>query len=356
MIPRIRPFARSWRAVELSARNTLRQADRSNGRLRVPQFVAFSYIFHLSRVNHDRCRSRPIHVREVTGPCVLRKASDHFWKDPSRQATGEADCRRKHNLQCGANGRIVAQKSRTAYGIQPYLVYSLQKELLWGLLMPRLSSFASWNIEHFSGNQNRFDRVVTFLNTVGPADAASANGDSPPDVFAVQEVRSSTVVYNEFTSRMPGHQFFITVTPDSPLDILVGVNRNFTAFYEQRTELQSGMPTLRPGALVSLPINGENYSLLFLHLKAFDKPVGWGLRDDMIHHIRRLKRALDNVAGQDANFIAMGDINNVGLNVTFADNDMTEREELTRYDRVFNARNMSLVVKDLNETFWNGPG
>ncbi|MEM8974912.1 MAG: hypothetical protein AAGD43_22865 [Pseudomonadota bacterium] len=222
--------------------------------------------------------------------------------------------------------------------------------------MPRLFSFASWNIEHFAGNQTRFDRVVTFLNSVGPPDGANARGDSPPDVFSVQEVRSSTIVFNEFVTRMPSHQFFITVAPDSPLNILVGVSRNFTAFYEQRTELQAGMPTLRPGALVTLPINGANYSLLFLHLKAFDKPVGWGLRDDMIHHIRNLKRALDGVAGQDANLIAMGDINNVGLNVTFADNDMTEDAELARYDRIFNARNMSLAPKDRNETLWNGPG
>jgi hypothetical protein len=222
--------------------------------------------------------------------------------------------------------------------------------------MPRLFSFASWNVEHFFGKETRFENVVTFLNSVGPPDTTNANGDSPPDVFSVQEVRSSATVFNEFVTRMPSHQFFITVTPKSPLDILIGVSRNFTAFYEQRTELQSGLPALRPGALVTLPINGENYSLLFLHLKAFDKPVGWGLRDDMIHHIRNLKRSLDGVAEKDANLIALGDINNVGLNVTFADNDMTEEEELARYDRVFSARNMSLVPKDHDETLWNGPG
>jgi hypothetical protein len=198
---------------------------------------------------------------------------------------------------------------------------------------------------------------VNFLNSVGPD---AANGPSPPDVFGIQEVQSSTAVFNAFVSMMPTHQFFITVTDRSPIDILVGVNRNFTAFYEQRTELQSGQPSLRPGALVSLPINGENYSLLFLHLKAFSKPVGWGLRDDMVNHIRNLKRALDNVAqnvvGHDANFIALGDYNNVGLNVTFAPNDMSGQEEIDRYDRVFNVRDMSVLPKDHNETLWNGLG
>ena len=212
--------------------------------------------------------------------------------------------------------------------------------------MAKLYSFASWNIEHFSGKQDRFDRVVQFLVDVGT-----------PDVFAIHEVRSSGVVFNEFTSRMPDHQFFITVTPNSPMDILVGVNRKFTAFYEQRTELQSGMPSLRPGALVTIKAGGENHTLLFLHLKAMDKPVGWGLRDDMVHHIRNLKKALDGGAPSgSANFIAMGDYNNVGLNVTFAGNDMSDDEELARYEKVMEARKMVLVPKDINETLWNGPG
>lgn len=222
--------------------------------------------------------------------------------------------------------------------------------------MARVFSFASWNIEHFAGKPERFNRVIDFLNSVGPPDAADANGNSPPDVFGIQEVKSSFTVFTEFTSRMPSHNFSITVAPGSPLNILVGVNRNLTAMFENRTELQSKVPTLRPGALISFPIGAENYSLLFLHLKAFDKPVGWGLRDDMIHHIRSLKKSLDENNNQDANFIAMGDINNVGLNVTFANNDMTEADELSRYNTVFNARNMSVVPKDINETLWNGIG
>jgi hypothetical protein len=46
--------------------------------------------------------------------------------------------------------------------------------------MARLFSFASWNIEQFVGNQTRFDRVVTLLNSVGPPGAANASDDSPP--------------------------------------------------------------------------------------------------------------------------------------------------------------------------------
>lgn len=223
--------------------------------------------------------------------------------------------------------------------------------------MARLFSFASWNVEQFAGKPERVEKVVDFINSVGPPDAADANGNSPPDVFGIQEVRSNFKVFTEFTNRMPTHNFSVTVAPDSPQNIMVGINKDLSpAMFETRTEIQSKMPTLRPGALISFPLDGENYSLLFLHLKAFDKPVGWGLRDDMVHHIRNLKKALDQNNGQDANFIAMGDINNVGLDVTFADNDMSEDEELARYDTIFNARNMSLIPKDLNETLWNGTG
>ena len=83
------------------------------------------------------------------------------------------------------------------------------------------------------------------------------NENGPPDVFGIFEVQSSTKVISEFTRRMPSHQFFITATLRSPIDTLVGVNRNFTAFYEQRNELASGMPTLRPGARVTLLLRGE---------------------------------------------------------------------------------------------------
>ena len=210
--------------------------------------------------------------------------------------------------------------------------------------MAKLFSFASWNIEHFAGRQDRFDLVV---------DELTANG--PPDVFGIFEVQSSTTVYNEFTSRMSSHQFYITVTPRSPMDTLIGVNRKFTAYYEQRNELTSGMPSLRPGALVTLRINNDNYTLLFVHLKAMNIPVAWGLRDDMVGHIRNLKKTLDKLANTEANFIALGDFNAVGLNVTYTDNDMSAIDELNRYTNVLGVKHLKLVPKDQPATLWNGP-
>jgi len=216
--------------------------------------------------------------------------------------------------------------------------------------VPRVFSFAAWNVRQFGGNdQPRIQRIVEFLRDDTPRVAA-------PDVFAIFEVRSSTAVFNAFTSAMPNYQFFITVTPDSPLDTLVGVRNGITAFHEQREEFDAGVPSLRPGSLVTLVINQTNYSMLFLHLKAMSSPRGWGLRDDMVHHIRNLRRALDGAANGAANLIAIGDYNTVGLNVTYAPNDVTGPEEVERYRRVFAARDMIEVEKDQDATLWGGPG
>jgi hypothetical protein len=80
---------------------------------------------------------------------------------------------------------------------------------------------------------------------------------------------------------MPEHHVFITEYPGD-MNILVGCRDGTTAFVTQRNEIQSDMPTLRPGALVSVTVGGELFSILFLHLKSFDTPRSWGLRDDMI--------------------------------------------------------------------------
>jgi len=116
---------------------------------------------------------------------------------------------------------------------------------------------------------------------------------------------------------------------------------------------------LRPGALVTLTINDEFYSLLFLHIKSSPDPHSWGLRDDMIGHVIGLKRALDKASGsspEGANFICMGDLNTMGMNVTYSDKDMTGAEELKRYARRLSPKNMELLPKNSDHTWWAGSG
>ena len=209
--------------------------------------------------------------------------------------------------------------------------------------MAKLFSFASWNVEHFVNNRDRIKENIQFIS------------ESNPDVFAVFEVEGKDV-FGSFVELMPTHNFFITEDL-SKMATLVGVNRQLTAFVTQRQELKSKVPTLRPGALITLTIKDEYYSVLFVHMKSSPDPHSWGLRDDMIGHVLGLKRALDKTPGappHGANFICMGDLNTMGMNVTYSDKDMTGAEELERYVKRFKPKKVRLLSKTSDYTWWGG--
>ncbi|MFQ5612437.1 MAG: endonuclease/exonuclease/phosphatase family protein [Anaerolineae bacterium] len=210
--------------------------------------------------------------------------------------------------------------------------------------MARLFSFATWNVEHFKNDRDRIQDNIQFVR------------DSNPDVFAIFEVEGRDV-FGAFVELMPNHNFFITEDL-SRMEILVGVSRGFTAFVTQRQRFKSNVPTLRPGALVTLVIDNNYYSLLFLHLKSSSDPRSWGLRDDMIHHVRNLKKALDRASGAPggANFICIGDLNTMGMNLTYSKKDVSGEEELKRYLKILKNNGMRLLPKDVDHTHWGGIG
>ncbi len=157
--------------------------------------------------------------------------------------------------------------------------------------------------------------------------------------------------------KMPGYTFSITESPGIP-EILIGVKNNLTAFVTQKGELQSKVPTLRPGALVTIHNNQENYMFLFLHFKSFAGPRDRGLRDDMFQHVANLKRTLDKLtAGQKANFVALGDVNKMGVKAAYnKKSDMIGTEELAFVENRMTAtvNGMQRLAKTHEETWWNG--
>jgi endonuclease/exonuclease/phosphatase family metal-dependent hydrolase len=208
--------------------------------------------------------------------------------------------------------------------------------------MATVFSFASWNVEHFKGRDvARAQRCVQFIR------------DQNPDVFGIYEVEGKDV-FDHFVNLMPSHNIYVTEGL-SYMQTLIGVRRSITAFVTQRHSFKSKVPTLRPGTLVTIQRNGTNYSLLFLHIKSLPDPRSWGLRDDMVKHVKNLKSALDRNAGNAANLIAIGDFNTMGLNVTYADNDMTGVSEVARYERVLARGDMRWLPKSKPHTWWNGP-
>ncbi len=214
--------------------------------------------------------------------------------------------------------------------------------------MGKVFSFASWNVEHFRNNPERIDRAVEFL-----ANADPSCGEAP-DVFAIYEVEGSQV-FAEIMRQMPTHSFFITEAEISQ-NILVGIRHGLNGFVTQREKLKSGVPSLRPGALATIQKEGVLYSILFLHLKADDRPRSWGLRDDMTLSIRSLKRKLDDLADTEegANFLVMGDFNNVGMDLAYSNKDFSGDEELARYNSRFSSRKLRLLSKTADLTFSNG--
>lgn len=208
--------------------------------------------------------------------------------------------------------------------------------------MAKAFSLASWNVEHFKNERSRVGRVVDFLN------------EQNPDVFCLYEVEGSDV-FDLLTTRMPGYQFHITEGPQVQ-EALVGVKRGITAFYTQRIEFKSGNRFLRPGSLLTLSIDGENYSVLFLHTKSSTQPLGLGIRDDQFRKALKLKSVLDRKAGGrgKANFLFLGDLNTMGMQYPFQQ-AIDADTELRKLDRDAGRRKMRRLTKSRPFSWWNGP-
>ena len=220
--------------------------------------------------------------------------------------------------------------------------------------MAKAFSVASWNVKHFGATNKGQDKPK---KPVGPIIDFLAEQEA--DVVAVYEVVGK-VVFDEVVTRMPDYQFHITEGPQTQ-EILVGVKKAFTSFFTQKTEFKSGAALLRPGALLTLIVDGKNYPLLFLHLKSFSVPKGFGLRDDMTERAIKFRKVLnkaDAAAGGTglANFVFLGDLNTMGMNLTYSKKDVSGVEEIDRLRKRLAYRSvaMSILDKSQDATYWPG--
>jgi len=212
----------------------------------------------------------------------------------------------------------------------------------------------AWNVEHFDGKgtgakADRIDRVATFIK------------DEAPDIFAIMEVEGAEV-FEAFTDRFPTH--FLTITEGrQSQEIMIGVRAGISAFMTQRTEFKRSNPFLRPGALLTVKgdVPDQPLSILFAHLKSFPSPEGFGLRDAMIEKVRGLKRAIDKrlqhgngLPPESGRFLLVGDLNTMGMNLTFSPKDIAGDEEIARLDRVLSFRDMQRLATTHPFTFNDG--
>jgi exonuclease III len=207
--------------------------------------------------------------------------------------------------------------------------------------MSKILSVASWNVEHFKLDPDRIGRVIAFL--------AKQN----PDVFGLYEVEGAEV-FPALVRLMPGYTFQITEGPQTQ-EILIGVRRGITAFITQRIEFRSGTTHMRPGQLVTVNKDGNNYMLLFLHLASGVNPRGMGLRDDMIERAIDFKQVLDAKEGRPgaARYLFLGDLNIMGMKYDF-DRSIPAETELKRWDALIKKRGMLRLPKTQEASWSNG--
>jgi len=155
----------------------------------------------------------------------------------------------------------------------------------------------------------------------------------------------------------PTYSWTISEGPGTQ-QILVG--SRIPMFVTHRPEFSKGFNgPLRPGVLCTITDGTEDFPMLFLHLKAAGAPIDFGVRDHQHQKARSLRKAIDrgDNAGK-ANFIVAGDLNNVGMNVTFSKTDIDEEREVERLDKMYGSNNdrMRRLSTTHDKTFWNGTG
>ncbi len=118
---------------------------------------------------------------------------------------------------------------------------------------------------------------------------------------------------------------------------------------------------LRPGALLNLTIDGTNYPLLFLHLKSLTEPKGFGLRDDMTQRAMKFRQLLNKqhkAAGKPgmANFLFLGDLNTMGMNLSYSKKDISGVEEIARLEKRLAIKSVAMEIlgKSHPATWWPG--
>jgi hypothetical protein len=209
--------------------------------------------------------------------------------------------------------------------------------------MPKAFSLLSWNVEHFKRDDARVGVVMASLQA------------QDPDVFALYEVEGREV-FGALTSAMPGYTFHITEGPQVQ-EILLGVRTGLTAFFTQKLEFRSGAALMRPGALLTLTIAGQHFTILFLHTASGNDPRGLGLRDDMLVRACEFRATLDRAAGGRgaANYIFLGDLNTMGMRYRHVPaRSIAPDDELTKLGMEAARSNMRILRKSAPHTWWNG--
>jgi endonuclease/exonuclease/phosphatase family metal-dependent hydrolase len=210
--------------------------------------------------------------------------------------------------------------------------------------MAKAFSVASWNVQHFGAARRN----------------AKPRKDVKPIIKFLADQKANVVAIYEVVKQMPGYQFHITEGPQSQ-EILIGVKAKHTAFFTQKDTFKSGASMLRPGALLILTIARQNYPLLFLHLKSLTEPKGFGLRDDITQRAIKFRQLLNKHHKSEgnpglANFLFLGDLNTMGMDLSYSKKDISGLKEIERLKKRLAIKSVAMDVLDKAHpaTWWPG--
>jgi hypothetical protein len=204
----------------------------------------------------------------------------------------------------------------------------------------------SWNVEHFRGGAARVKKVADHIK----ADA--------PDVFGLLEVENVDVL-GLMQTHFPDFDFGLTDGPQG-MEILAGWRRNKfqQVVFTQKREFKLFNPALRPGALLTVTVQGRMHNVLFLHTDSGTDAPAFGNRVEMFDKVWKMKDAMDGIAGQaGGRLLVLGDLNTMGLQFpkkNLASQLVNTAKELTALSAFAAKAAMTLPAKSHDATFNNG--
>lgn len=209
--------------------------------------------------------------------------------------------------------------------------------------------FLVWNVQHFRNDSaTRTARVAQMIRAFSP------------DVFGILEFKAKKSARRLVRDHFPHFDFAFTDSKRS-IEILVGWRRNHFSqvMYTQRRDLQATVE-LRPGGLLSVRQQGNTQfdNLLFLHTDSGKSVKDYKNRQDVFKKIWKIKSRLQGLPGQgnQARFIALGDLNTMGRSKTGNKKTIPAKDEIEKLEKDANSKGMTVLTKSHDKTYRSAGG
>ena len=165
----------------------------------------------------------------------------------------------------------------------------------------KIFSFMFWNVENFIGGTERTAEVQAHIQCLNP------------DLFCLCEIQDKVALRSLLMEGLVNYDFAVTDSAGR-IELLTGWRRGFfdQVLFTQRREFKADSTWLRPGSLATVKYNDDYFNFLFLHTDSGVKSADYKNRQAMYGKIWNLKKKLDGITNDNANFITLGDLNTMG--------------------------------------------